>query len=109
MVSAEDWLNPPAHRSHIDKLVLATVNAPYKRSISAPTLKECLVNPGDGDWLVHVATFFSDVSPMLILGFAASQGISRPKLAQAYLVMKSKTGEQNMELEALLERMATPA
>jgi len=30
--------------SAVDKLVLATVNAPYRRSISAATLAECVEN-----------------------------------------------------------------
>ena len=108
MESTEGQLND-LDGADVDKLVLATVNAPYKRDIVASTLAECLIEADPGDWLVHVATFFSDVSARLILAFAASHGISRIKLAQAYSAMKAKTGEFNLELEAVLEPMATVA
>lgn len=88
--------------SDVDKLVLATVNAPYKRDITASTLADCLLQAEAGDWLVHVATFFTDVSPTLIFTFAASHGIAMIKLAHAYSAMKSKTGEMNLALEGRL-------
>jgi len=109
MVSAKAHPNELDHDADVDKLVLATVNAPYKREITASTLTECLLKADAGDWLVHVATFFTDVSPALIFTFAASHGITRIKLAQAYLAMKSTTGELNLDLEAVLEPVATIA
>jgi hypothetical protein len=109
MVSAEAHPNELDHVADVDKLVLATVNAPYKRDITASTLTECLLKADAGDWLVHVATFFTDVSPALIFAFAASHGISKAKLAQAYLAMKSTTGELNLDFEAVLEPVATIA
>jgi hypothetical protein len=93
----------------VDKLVLATVNAPYKRDITALTLTECLLKADAGDWLVHVATFFTDVNPALIIAFATSHGISNTKLAHAYLAVKSTTGELNLDLEAVFEPVATVA
>jgi PHD/YefM family antitoxin component YafN of YafNO toxin-antitoxin module len=93
--------------SAVDKLVLATVNAPYKRTIDAATLKACLANLNLDQWLVHVATFFTDVAPELVFKFADQHGISRSKLASAYLIMKKKTGEQNPDLEADLVPMAS--
>jgi hypothetical protein len=95
--------------SAVDKLVLATVNAPYKREISVSILKECLVKGEPGDWPVHLASFFTDVSPNLVFRFAALHGISKSKLAQAYLAMKAKTGELNPDLEAELVPLATVA
>jgi|ERR1700726_3413529 hypothetical protein len=109
MVSAERYPNELDHGANVDKLVLATVNAPYKRDITASTLAECMLKADSGDWLVHVATFFTDVSPALIFTFAASHGIPRIKLAQAYLAVKSTTGELNLDLEAVLEPVATVA
>jgi len=109
MVSAKAHPNELDHDADVDKLVLATVNAPYKREITASTLTECLLKADAGDWLVHVATFFTDVSPALIFTFAASHGITTIKLAQAYLAMKSTTGELNLDLEAVLEPVATVA
>jgi hypothetical protein len=95
--------------SSVDKLVLATVNAPYKRGISATILKECLMKGEPGDWPVHLATFFTDVTPDLVFGFAALHGIFKFELAHAYVAMKSKTGELNPDLEAELVPLATVA
>jgi hypothetical protein len=93
--------------SVVDKLVLATVNAPFKRDINAATLRECIAEAKISEWSVHVATFFTDVSPHLILSFAASHGISKSKLAEAYVVMKTETGERNLDLESVLVPLAT--
>src|SRR5258708_6965533 len=85
--------------SAVDKIVLATVNAPFKREIGAVTLGECIAQAEPNEWSVHVAAFFTDVSPQLIFGFAASHGISNAKLTDAYLSVKSSTGESNPDLE----------
>jgi hypothetical protein len=95
--------------SAVDTLVLATVNAPYKRDISAAILQECIAEASFGDWRVHVATFFTDVAPDLILNFASAHGISKPRLAETYQLIKSKTGERNPELEAKLVSLAPSA
>jgi hypothetical protein len=99
----------PTASEAVDKLVLATVNAPYKREISASILAGCLAQADPGNWTVHVATFFSDLSPELIFDFAASHGISNSKLADAYMAVKSKTGEFTPDLEAKLASLATVA
>ena len=93
----------------VDKLVLATVNAPYKRNISAAVLQHCIVEAKFDDWQVHVATFFTDVTAHLVLGFADAHGISKSKLADAYLAMKVKTGEWNPALESELGPLASSA
>ena len=103
-VDAETGYGPGALA--VDKLVLATVNAPYKRSIGATALRDCLAKLDFDRWLVHVATFFTDVAPELVFKFADRHGISRSTLAKAYLEMKKKTGAQNPNLEAYLVRMA---
>jgi hypothetical protein len=105
--SARAGVAPQLDASAVDKLVLATVNAPYKRSIDAATLRDCLAKLDLDPWLVHVATFFTDVSPELVFKFAAQHGISRFTLAKAYLAMKRKAGERNPGLEADLVTMAT--
>jgi len=91
----------------VDKLVLATVNAPYRRSIDATTLRDCLATLDLDQWLVHVATFFTDVTPQLVFKFGDRHGISRSKLARAYRAVKRKTGERNLDLEADLGAMAS--
>jgi predicted transcriptional regulator len=53
--------------------------------------------------VVHVATFFTDVRPELILKFARLHDVSRAALAQTYRTMKARTGESNPALEAALE------
>ena len=95
--------------SAVDKLVLSTVNAPYKRDISVTALAECIAKAKMDVWPVHVATFFTDVEPFLIFGFASAHGISKSKLAEAYLAMKAMTGEQNPDLEAELVPLASPS
>lgn len=95
--------------SAVDKLVLSTVNAPYKHNISSATLQECISQAKLNDWQVHVATFFTDVSTNLIFSFASSHGISKSKLAEAYMVVKTDTGEWNPDLEAELVPMAAVA
>ena len=95
--------------SAVDKLVLATVNAPYKRDISAAALSECLVDAELGNWPVHVATFFTDVDADLVFRFAALHGISKSGLAKAYFAMRAETGEHNPDLEAELVPLGTAA
>ncbi len=97
---------PGPDASAVDKLVLATVNAPYKRSIDAAALRDCLATRKLDPWLVHVVTFFTDVAPELVFEFAGRHGISRSRLAKAYLAMKKKTGERNPKLETDLVAMA---
>ena len=85
--------------SAVDKLVLATVNAPFKRDISAATLRERIAHARIDEWPAHVAAFFTDVSPSLVFDFAAFHGVPKSKLAEAYLVMKIETGERSLDLE----------
>ena len=93
----------------VDALVLATVNAPYRRAIGSDTLAGCLARAELAEWPVHIATFFTDVRPHLVLAFAAAHGLSKSQLAKAYFATKHRTGEQNADLEAELGSLATPA
>ena len=93
----------------IDDLVLGTTNAPYRRSIRAKELVDALTSGESGTWTVHVATFFTDVRPELVLRFAKLHGIPRRKLASAYGEIKEVTGEANPALENLLEQLAPTA
>lgn len=102
-------IGPTEDASVVDSLVLSTTNAPYKRDITVATLAECIFAAEFGDWLVHVAAFFGDVSPDLVLRFASVHGISKSKLAEAYRAMKAKTGQQNPDLEAELVPIAGSA
>jgi len=93
----------------VDELVLGTTNAPYKKAISATQLAKQLASSRLGPWIVHVATFFTDVRPELILKFATIHGISRSDLVNAYRTVKTATGEENLRLEAALEQLAPAA
>ena len=95
--------------SAVDSLVLAAVNAPYRRSIGVAALRECIATSGPAGWPVHVATFFTDLPPYLIFDFASAHGISRSRLAEAYAVMKTATGERNPALEVELVPVAASA
>jgi hypothetical protein len=85
-----------------DGLVLGTVNAPFKREITAVQLAQCLRSRDPGDWLVHVATFFTDVRPALVLKFAERHGISLDRLGGTYRSLKDATGERHRDLEAAM-------
>lgn len=87
----------------VAELVLGTTNAPYKRSITAAELARGLASGKSEPWTVHIATFFTDVKPELILKFAEMHGISKRVLASTYCAMKAATGEANPALEAVLE------
>ena len=87
----------------VEELVLGTTNAPYRRSITANELTRGLASGKSEPWTVHVATFFTDVKPELILKFAATHGISRRVLASTYRAMKAATGEANPALETILD------
>jgi len=92
--------------SWVDDLVLGTTNAPYRRSIGATELANALTAVGAADWRVHVATFFTEVRPELVLSFATIHGIALPQLADAYRAMREATGEANPALEKLIEQLA---
>lgn len=93
----------------IDDLVLGTTNAPYRRSIAAIELANAVTGADVSDWRVHVATFFTEVRPELVVAFARAHGISLPELTRAYHTMRGATGEANPALEKLIEQLAPTA
>jgi len=112
-IKASEKRGSPGRQSipdqEVDELVLGTTNAPYKRVISAAQLAKHLASSRTGPWNVHVATFFTDVRPDLILKFAAIHGVSRSDLATTYRAVKAATGEANPRLEAAFEQLAPVA
>lgn len=90
----------------VDRLVLGTVNAPYRRTINSTDLVARLTSRDWQDWIAHVATFFTEVRPELVLQFARLHAIPTQGLAAAYRSMKSATGETSPALERALERLA---
>jgi excisionase family DNA binding protein len=89
-------------KREVEVLVLGTTNAPYRRSITATELARGLASGKGEPWTVHVATFFTDVKPELILRFAETHGISKRLLTSTYRAMKAATGEANPALETAL-------
>lgn len=98
-----------ASAREIDDLVLGTTNAPYRRSIAREELAEVLRSGESSRWTVHVATFFTDVRPDLILKFAELHGVPNRKLTSTYAAVSKATGETNPALEMLFERLAPAA
>lgn len=94
-------------KREVDDLVLGTVNAPYKKSITAAALAKRLASGKSAPWTVHIATFFTDVKPNLILEFAETHGISKRTLGATYRALKAATGEGNPALEAALDQLAS--
>lgn len=92
-----------------DRLVLSTVNAPYRRRIDAETLADCLRSGDAGDWTVHVATFFVDVRPELVVGFVERHAIALETLARSYRSVRDRTGERSPRLEAKLVELEVAA
>ena len=90
----------------LDELVLGTTNAPYRRSIDAAELAARLKSAEPGTWMVHLASFFTEVRPELVLSFAECHGISIQDLSSAYGAVKASTGETNPALEIAFEQLA---
>lgn len=88
-----------------DGLVLSTVNAPYRRRIDAETLSQCLRTGELGTWTVHVATFFVDVHPELVVRFAERHAIDLETLMRTYTSIRDGTGERSPRLEAEFVRL----
>lgn len=86
----------------VDRLVLGTVNASWKRAIDATTLTTTISTGQLEGWLPHLATFFNEVRAELVLEFARAHGINNYLLLTCYQSVAVQTGERNLELERLL-------
>jgi hypothetical protein len=95
--------------SALDAVVLGTVNAPYKSSMSASKLASVLATGNTDNWLVHVSTFFTDVRPALVIDFATNHGIQRLQLERVYASVKLATGERHLALEEAFVALAQAA
>lgn len=76
-----------------DGLVMGTVNAPWKRELSAEHLATLIKTADLDDWLPHVATLFTEVRPILVLRYAAAHGITLDQLDQCLCLVQQRTGE----------------
>jgi hypothetical protein len=78
--------------SHV--LVLATVNAPYARKLTAPELAQCLLDPAAARAVPgHMSSFFGEVKPTLQVDFAHMFGISEAQLSAAATAFAMYSGE----------------
>lgn len=93
----------------LDRIVLATVNAPWKRTIDAATLAAVLQERDPGLWLVHAVTLFTEVSPPLVIAFARAHGSTAEDVAAAYTAVKAASGERSTRLESHLAELGKAA
>src|SRR5690242_10982946 len=100
---------PGSSAAWTENLVLGTVNAPFRQSIDSDTLALCLRTGEVTPWVVHVATFLTEVRPRLVLRFAEEHDVSGEQLARAYRIVKGQTGLENATLEPLLVPLAFSA
>jgi|HubBroStandDraft_1064217.scaffolds.fasta_scaffold00063_45 hypothetical protein len=87
---------------NVDGLVLATVNSSWKHSLDAEQLALAVTEGQTADYLPQLATFYGEVSPKLVLSFAAAHEIAPKALSATYQQVKQLTGEANPALELLL-------
>lgn len=93
----------------VDKLVLGTVNAPWKKALSADVLASKLAHGDIAGATAHMVTFFTEVSPDLVFGFAQKHQIGNSTLQKTYHAVKAKTGEKNAALESKFGELAAAA
>jgi hypothetical protein len=75
-------------------LVLTTVNAAYRRQLSARELVECLRDDATARALPgHMSAFFGEFDPALQTEFAGQFGITRAQLAAAAKTFAAYSGE----------------
>jgi hypothetical protein len=93
----------------VDRLVLNTVNAPWRRRIGAVSLVGCLrEGAGLQRWSEHVRTFFEDVPREAMLRFMVAHRLAPGTVLETYrTVMGSEAADAG--LEAWLTELAAAA
>jgi hypothetical protein len=75
-------------------LVLATVNAPYSKQLSAQELAHCLMDQAAAQAAPgHMSSFFGEVDPALQAAFASLFGIGEQQLMHAVKAFAAFSGE----------------
>jgi hypothetical protein len=75
-------------------LVLSTVNAPYRRRLSARELADCLLDESAARTVPgHMSSFFGEVAPALQADFAGEFGITKDRLAASAKAFAAYSGE----------------
>ena len=76
------------------ELVLATVNAPHRKQLSAQELVHCLREPAAAKAAPgHMSVFFGEVKPHLQVGFAHQFNITEQELVAAAKAFAAYSGQ----------------
>lgn len=90
-----------------DQVVLATVNASWRRELGASELLACLRGTAPvADWADHLATFFTEVPLEAIERYIAAHRLPAERVLAAYRAVREITGEENPGLEKWLGELA---
>jgi hypothetical protein len=91
----------------VDRLVLNTVNAPWRRQIDALALTACLEGARPmGRWSEHVRTFFEDVPREAMFRFFVAHRISPRAVLCSYRNLVSPSKHAHGDLEDWLAELA---
>ena len=75
-------------------LVLTTVNAPYRKQLSAQELANCLLNQSAAKAVPgHMSSFFGEIEPDLQIDFAHQFNVTREALIAAAKAFAAYSGE----------------
>jgi hypothetical protein len=78
----------------VPALVLATVNAPHRRQLTAEELVRCLLDPTEARAAPgHMSAFFGEVKPHLQIGFAHQFKVSDQQLVAAAKAFAAYSGQ----------------
>jgi hypothetical protein len=78
----------------VSALVLATVNAPHSKQLSAQQLAHCLLDPVEAKAVPgHMSVFFGEVKPHLQVDFAHQFNITYEQLVAAAKTFAAYSGQ----------------
>jgi len=87
---------------NVDALVMGTVNAPWKRTLTAEQLAAAVRTGEIEPHICHLSSFYGEVAPDLVLDFAASHAITAETLSTRYREVRKLSGTLNRTLEPYL-------
>jgi hypothetical protein len=78
----------------VSALVLATVNAPHSKQLTAQQLVHCLLDPVKAQAVPgHMSAFFGEVKPHLQIDFAHQFSVTDEQLATAAKAFAAYSGQ----------------
>jgi hypothetical protein len=94
----------------VDLLVLDTVNASWRRAITAPTLLACLRGEGDvAAWPEHLRTFFEEVPREAMLRRIVAHRLPADRMLALYRALFAHDERGHDGIEAWLTELADAA